>query len=277
MEFKKIVYEKKGRLAFITLNEPERRNPLGLAVQREIVGAIEDINNDEEIRVAIIRGAGKHFSAGYDLEDINPDPTVARQLIDRKGDALEDRHRILNMAKRWLNIWESPKSFVCQVQGYCLAGALDVALMCDMVIADENARVGHPGVRGLGTPLSGTLTYLLGSMRAKRLLLTGDTITGKQAADWGMFTMAVPGDILEAEVLRMAKRMAAIPNDIRTVNKHASNRAIELMGLRESIQTYSELDAICHVMPTVKEFWARVKADGLQAALKWMNRDFEEK
>lgn len=276
-EYQKILFEKQGRLAYITLNQPDRMNPIGIMVQREIVQAIEEINNDDEIRVAIIRGAGKHFSAGYDLEDIDPSSTVAWQLIeDRKGNMLEDRNRLYGISKRWMNIWESPKGFICQVQGRCLAGATDIALVCDMVIADENARFGHPGVRGIGTPISAPWTYLIGSMRAKRLLLTGDTISGKEAADWGLITMAVPGDKLESEVLRVAKRMAAIPNDIRAVNKFASNKAVELMGLRQSIIATCELNSISHFMPTVKEFWARVKADGLHEALKWRDRDFED-
>ncbi|NWG04446.1 MAG: enoyl-CoA hydratase/isomerase family protein [Syntrophaceae bacterium] len=277
MEYEKILFEKQGRLAFITLNEANRMNPIGIRMQREIVQAIEEINNDDEIRVSIIRGKGKHFSVGYALTDIDPASTVAWQLIeDRKGNMLEDRNRLYTISKRWMNIWESPKSFICQVQGNCLAGANDIALVCDMVIAAEDSRFGHPGVRGIGTPISAPWTYLLGSMRAKRLLLTGDTISGKEAAEWGLITMAVPRDKLEAEVLRMAKRMAAIPNDMRAINKYASNKVIEMMGFRESIISYCELNAIGHFMPTVKEFWARVGKDGLREALKWRDRDFEE-
>jgi enoyl-CoA hydratase len=88
--------------------------------------------------------------------------------------------------------------------------------------------------------------------------------------------MAVPGEKLESEVLRMAKRMAAIPNDIRAINKYASNKVVDLMGFRDSIVAYAELNAMGHFMPTVKEFWARVGKDGLRAALKWRDRDFEE-
>ena len=277
MEYERILFHKEGRLAFITLNQPDRMNPIGIKTQREIVTAIEDINNDDEIRVAIIRGAGKNFSVGYDLDDIDPASTVAWQLVeDRKGDPIEDRNRLYTISKRWMNIWESPKSFICQLHGHCIAGGTDIALVCDMTIADEKARIGHPGVRGIGTPISAPWTYLIGSMRAKRLLLTGDTISGKEAADWGLITMAVPGEQLEAEVRRMANRMAAIPNDIRAINKYASNRVVELMGFRESILVYCELNAMGHFMTTVKEFWARVESDGLNAALKWRDRDFEE-
>jgi enoyl-CoA hydratase len=277
IEFKKIMFEKQGRLAFITLNDPKRQNSIGIATQKELVQAVEAVNNDDEIRVAIIRGNGDHFCAGYGLTDIDPASTVAWQLIeDRKGNMLEDRNRLYGISKRWISIWESPKSFICQVQGNCLAGGTDIALVCDMVIAAEDAQIGHPGVRGIGTPITGAWTYLVGSMRAKRLLLTGDTISGKEAADWGLITMAVPREKLESEVLRMANRMAAIPNDMRAVNKYASNKVVDLMGYRDSIIAYCELNAIGHFMPTVKEFWARVGKDGLREALKWRDRDFEE-
>lgn len=276
-EFQKIIYEKQDRIAFITLNNPEQQNAIGIRAQHEIVKAVELVNNDDEIRVAIIRGTGKHFCSGYGLTDIDPASTVAWQLIaDRKGNMIEDRNRLWNISRRWMTIWESPKTFLCQVQGNCLAGATDIALVCDMVIAAEDAKIGHPGVRGIGTPISGQWTYLIGSMRAKRLLLTGDTISGKEAADWGLITMAVPPDKLESEVLRMANRVAAIPNDMRAVNKYASNKVIDLMGYRNSIMGYCELNGIGHFMPTVKEFWARVGSDGLAAALKWRDRDFEE-
>lgn len=151
-----------------------------------------------------------------------------------------------------------------------------MAFMCDMVIAAEDAKFGHPGVRGMGTPLSAPWTYLAGPMRAKMLLLTGDTIDGKTAAEWGLISRAVPADQLEQEVMNLAERVAAIPNDLRSINKLCSNRAFEFMGLRDCIRDTCEVNSISHYMPTVKEFWERVKRDGLKAALRWRDRDFPE-
>jgi len=275
MTFENVILEKRGRLAFITLNRPERMNALGVAMQKEIVQAVGAIEEDEEIRVGIIKGAGKCFSVGYDLEDIDPGSTVAWQVKDRKRDVLEDRYRLWEISKRWLTIWDCQIPIIAQIHGYCLAGGTDVAFVCDLVIATEDAKFGHPGVRGLGTPLSAPWTYLIGPMRAKMLLLTGDTISGKQAAEWGLISKAVPADQLEKEVLRWANRMAAIPRDIKTINKLASNRAFENMGLRDCIRDTCEVNAISHYMPTVKTFWEIVKKDGLKAALKWRDRDFE--
>lgn len=276
MDFEKIIFEKKGRLAFITLNIPDRLNPLGVIMQKEIVRAIEIIDEDPEIRVGILKGAGKSFSAGYDLDNIDPANQGGYGAKDSKKNVLEDRYRLWEISKRWLAIWDCQKTIIAQVHGNCLAGAMDLALMCDLVIAAEDAKLGHPGVRGLGTPLSAPWTYYLGPMRAKRLLLTGDTISGRQAADWGLITDAVPGDRLEEEVVKLANRVAAIPNDIRTINKLCCNRALEMMGLRDTIRDTCELNSISHVMPTVKEFWERVSNDGLKGALKWRDRDFPE-
>ncbi len=276
MDYSKIIFEKKPPYAFITLNAPERLNALGVVMQKEIVRAIEDVDEDDAIRVVIIKGAGRCFSVGYDLEDIDPASTVAWQVLDRKRDVLEDRNRLWTISKRWLTIWDCQKTVIAQVHGRCLAGGTDVALVCDLVFASEDSEWGHPGVRGLGTPLSGPWTYLAGPMRAKMLLLTGDTIDGKTAAEWGLISKAVPADQLEQAVMTMAERVAAIPNDIRAINKMCSNRAFEFMGLKDCIRDTCEVNSMSHYMPTVKEFWERVKAEGLKKALKWRDRDFPE-
>jgi len=276
MDYTRIIYEKKPPYAFITLNVPERLNPLGVVMQKEIVRAIEDVDEDDAIRVVIVKGAGRCFSVGYDLEDIDPGSTVAWQASDRKRDILEDRYRLWGISKRWLTIWDCQKTVIAQVHGLCLAGGADIALVCDIVIAADDAKLGHPGVRGLGTPLSGPWTYLAGPMRAKMLLLTGDTIDGKKAAEWGLVSLAVPAEQLEETVMNMAERVAAIPNDIRTINKLCSNRALEFMGLRDCIRDSCEVNSISHYMPTVKEFWERVRRDGLREALNWRDRDFPE-
>ena len=275
-KYEKIIFKKAPPFAFITFNVPERLNPLGVVMQKEVVRAIEDVDEDPSIRVAIIKGAGKCFSVGYDLEDIDPGSTVAWQVTDRKRDILEDRLRLWTISKRWLTIWDCKKTVIAQIHGFCLAGGTDVAFVCDMTIAAEDAKFGHPGVRGLGTPLSGPWTYYAGPMRAKMLLLTGDTIDGKTAAEWGLISQAVPSEQLEDEVMRLAKRVATIPNDIREINKLCSNRALEMMGFRDTIRDTCEINSISHFMPTVKEFWARVSSDGLKSALKWRDRDFEE-
>jgi enoyl-CoA hydratase len=194
----------------------------------------------------------------------------------RERTILADKHRLEAIAARWLSLWECSKPVIAQVHGMCLAGGTDMALLADVVIAAEDAQIGHPGVRGIGTPLTQMWAYLIGPMRAKMLMLTGDTISGKQAADWGLVAKAVPSDQLETEALRLARRMAAIPVELLSINKTLVNRVIENMGLRQSIQNACELDSMSHFTPPVQEFWEILNTQGLKAALKWRDRDFED-
>lgn len=269
MKFEHIVLEKRGRLATILLNRPKKLNALSVEMQKEIVRAIGNAEADPEIRVLIIKGAGRGFSAGY---DIDPTSTVAY----RQRSILEDRKRLKEVAERWLTLWDCEKPIIAQIHGLCLAGGTDMALLADVVIASEDAKIGHPGVRGIGTPLTQMWAYLVGPMRAKMLMLTGDTISGKEAAEWGLVAKAVPSEQLEAEVMGLARRMAAIPVDLLSVNKLVVNRTLEAMGLRQAITATCELDSISHFTPTVERFWEIVNSEGIKQALKWRDRDFEE-
>ena len=209
------------------------------------------------------------------MGDINPGSYVDWDVKDHKRDILEDRYRLWEVAKRWLTIWDCQIPIIAQVHGYCIAGGTDLALCCDLVVASDDAKFGHPGVRGIGTPISAPWTYLVGPMRSKMLLLTGDTISGKQAAEWGLISKSVPPKELEQETLRLANRLAAIPRDIKTINKLVCNRALENMGFRDSIRDTCDMDSMSHYMPTVKTFWEIVRKEGIKAALKWRDRDFE--
>ncbi len=269
MAFNCLIFEKQDRLASIVLNRPEKLNALSIELQEEIVQALKEVESDPDVRVAIIKGAGRAFSAGYDIE---PGGAVAY----RERTILADKTRLEAVADRWLTLWECSKPVIAQVHGMCLAGGTDMALLADVVIAAEDARIGHPGVRGIGTQLTQMWAYLIGPMRAKMLMLTGDTITGKQAAEWGLVAAAVPSDQLEQEVLRLAGRMAAIPVELLAINKTAINRVLENMGLRQSIRNACELDSISHFTPPVKEFWDILNAQGIKAALKWRDRDFKD-
>jgi len=269
MDFNCLIFEKQERLAFIVLNRPEKLNALSVELQEEIVRALKEVESDPDVRVAIIKGAGRAFSAGYDIE---PGGTVAY----RERTILADKARLEAVAARWLSLWECRKPVIGQVHGMCLAGGTDMVLLADVVIAAEDAQIGHPGVRGIGTPLTQMWAYLVGPMRAKMLMLTGDTISGKQAAEWGLVAKAVPSDQLEDEVLKLAHRMAAIPVELLSINKTAINRVLENMGLKQSIRNACELDSISHFTPPVKEFWEILNAQGIKAALKWRDRDFKD-
>lgn len=269
MEFKHILLDKRDRLAIIVLNRPNKLNALSVELQEELVKAVGIAEQDSGIRVIIIKGAGRAFSAGY---DIDPASTVAY----RQRNILDDRKRLIDVARRWMTIWYCQKPIIAQIHGICLAGGTDMALLADVAIASEDSQMGHPGVRGLGTTLTQMWAYLIGPMRAKMMLLTGDTISGKQAAEWGLIAKAVARDKLEEEVIRLANRMAAIPAELLCINKLAVNRILETMGLKQCIMASCELDSISHFTPPVIQFWEIVNSQGLKQALKWRDREFKE-
>jgi len=173
-----------------------------------------------------------------------------------------------------LPLFDMHKPVIAQVHGYCLAGGTDVALLCDIVIAADDAQIGYPPVRALGSPVNHMWTYLAGPQWAKRMLLTGDTVSGKEAERIGLVLKAVPPEELEAEVESLADRIALIDVDLLAANKRIVNMAMELMGARTMQRMAAERDAIARQAPVVHEFYGMAKEKGLKAALDWRDAKF---
>ncbi len=171
-------------------------------------------------------------------------------------------------------IFDMHKPVIAQVHGYCLAGGTDVALLCDIVIAAEDAVIGFPPVRAMGGPPAHMWTYLVGPQWAKRLLLTGDSISGAEAARIGLVLQAVPRDALERTVEDLADRMVMIDPHLLAANKRACNLALELMGARTLQRLAAEIDARAHQAPAVKEFNRISREQGHKAALEWRDNRF---
>ncbi|MBI3953880.1 MAG: enoyl-CoA hydratase/isomerase family protein [Chloroflexi bacterium] len=270
MSYQYILYDKRSDgIAYLTLNRPEKLNALSRPLQDEVADAVRAADRDPEVRVLVLRGAGRAFSAGYDL---SPQPAPAGQYIRR--DTLADRAGLEHTVDCWMTIWNARKPVLGQVHGYCLAGGTDLVLMCDAVIAADDAQIGHPGVRALGMPLTSMWPYLVGPQRAKLWLLTGGSMDGVEAERIGLVARAVPAERLEQEVLSIAQTMAKVLPELLIVNKAAINRVYELMGLRTAQQNAVELDAICHATESVQEFGRVVREKGLKAALEWRDTKF---
>jgi enoyl-CoA hydratase len=173
-----------------------------------------------------------------------------------------------------MTIFDMHKPVIAQVHGYCLAGGTDLALLCDIVIASEDATFGYPPVRALGSPVNHMWTYLVGPQWAKRMLLTGDSISGKEAERIGLVLKAVPAGSLEAEVEEVAGRMALVDVDLLAANKRIVNMALELMGARTMQRMAAERDSIARQAPVVHEFYQMAKEKGLKAALEWRDSRF---
>lgn len=235
--FKSIIYAKRGAIARITLNRPDKMNALSDLLMAELQQALEQADGDNDVRVIVISGAGKHFSTGYDLEG----GSTYAALDVKLQQALSITR---SMRKTYANVWNTRKPIIAQIRGYCLAGGCYLQMLCDLAVASEGAVFGHPAMASSGPTGMPLWLWLLGARKAKELLLTGRLITGKEAERIGLVNMAVPEERLEAEVELLAQDIAAIPQDSATLTKESINTSLEVMGLTATFRTWSELNAL---------------------------------
>jgi enoyl-CoA hydratase len=269
--FSTLTYEEIGRVRRVTLNRPDHHNPLTPRCIREILRAVETAEADAGARVVIIRSTGRSFSSGYGFiaQDTDPGDFPAH-------DALEsDVSAMLTLARQWGRVWDCAIPVIAQVQGNCLAGGTDLALHCDLVVAAEDARIGFPPVRSMGVPPTNMWLYNVGPQWTKRLLLTGDTLSGTEAREVGLVVATAPADQLDRVVLNLAQRIALIARDLLVANKRVVNAGIELMG-RTQLQRFAALnDAIGHRAPEALAFTERIGEVGLRDAVKERDAAFE--
>ena len=259
MDTRNIICEKKDRTYRITLNRPDKLNALNRAMQMELVAAINEAERDDGVSVIVIKGAGRAFSAGYDLEP--------RDKKNVTRDPASDRRALLDHQRTWWHIWDCAKPIIAQVHGYCLAGGTELAMMCDLVVAAEDTRFGYPPLRDMGSPVTPIWPWLIGARWAKVLYFTGDTIDGRQAEAIGMINFAVPSEKLDEAVTLLTERMAKVPADLLILHKAQVNRAFEVMGIRAAISSGPEFDALGHASEGAqREFFIPASEKGV----KWV-------
>jgi enoyl-CoA hydratase len=254
------------RVRRVTLNRPEKRNALNHALRGELLHALEAGDRDPEVRVQIVRGAGKCFSAGYELGGGNAG--LEPPFYTAGGDGHWPRH----VTTGWMGIWDLAKPVIAQVHSYCLAGGSELATGCDLVYVAEDAQIGYPAVR-FGVPDMQFHSWLVGMRLGMEMMLTGDSISGAEAARRGWATRAYPAAELEAAVLAMAERVAALPPDIVQMNKRAVHRQMEIMGFRTAMRVGTEICALATHQPSFLEFIARMR-QGLTQALQERDAPF---
>ena len=268
MSYEFLEYEKLDRVARITLDRPEKLNALSPDLQEEIVAAAKEAEGDPDVHALILRGRGRSFCAGY---DITPTSTRSEQRATRTDiSGMED------MVARWNKLYNLRIPTIAQVHGYCVAGGTDLALHCDMIVVAEDAKIGFTPVRAMGTPPTHMWIYSVGPQWAKRMLLTGDLISGRKACDIGWAIDAVPVDELDDAVMALATRIGHIGKDLLTANKYIVNKAMELMGRTLLQQIALEHDAVAHLAPEALEFNRMSQEEGLKAALAWRDGPFEK-
>ena len=256
-----VLWERVDGLGYITLNRPEKLNALSGPLLREFDAVLEEARRDDEARVIIIRGAGRAFSAGYDLA---PD---AEGRADR-GDVVDDRDRLQANIDRWLRVWDFPKPVIAQVHGYCLAGATQLCVMTDLTIVAEDARIGFPSIPIGGGYISPMWTWLVGPKRAKEMaFIPGSQIDGRTAAAWGFANRAVPADRLADDVRATAEQIAVVPAKILKLKKASVNRTMDVQGFRVAVGFGAETDAILHYSEPVENLSRMIRTEGLKGAI----------
>jgi enoyl-CoA hydratase/carnithine racemase len=268
MDFSTLQLERRDRIGTLTLNRPEKLNAMTPALIAEFGNALTEIERDAEIRVLVIRGAGRAFSTGYDLSGGWGGDSTTRFTID------DDQRFLQRYVEHWLRLRDLPKPVIAMVHGYCLAGATQLCISSDIIFVADNAQIGFPSIPAGAGYVSSFWNWMVGPHRTKYLaFLPGSRISGKEAEAMGFATRAFAADMLERETYDYAARVAKVPAQKLRLEKLAINRAMDLRGFRVAVQAGAEFDAIFHFGPGNEEIRAIQKERGLRGAIKW----YEEK
>jgi enoyl-CoA hydratase len=248
------------------MNRPEKRNALNNGLRGAILAALQEADADPDVRVSILRGAGPSFSAGYDLSANN---AVDQPYYSAGGAGQWARH----VVEGWFKIWDLGKPVIAQVHGYCLAGGSELATSCDLVYVADDARIGYPPTRLMSPPDNQFHPWLLGMRTAMEMFLTGDAITGAEAAAKGFANRAFPAAELDEAVLGIAERIALVPTELQQINKRSVHRAMEIMGLRAAIRSGTELQALAFTTEPSLAYRRNFKRDGGSVREQLSQRD----
>jgi enoyl-CoA hydratase len=264
MAFTNIILDKKDRIGTLTLNRPEKLNAMTPTLIAEMGEALVEVERDADIKVLIIRGAGRAFCTGYDLTAGLNDGSSERYTVD------EDQRALQRYVEHWLRLRDLPKPVIAMVHGFCLAGGSQLAISTDMIFVAENARIGFPSIPAGAGYVSAFWNWMIGPHRTKYLaFVPGSRITGIEAERMGFATRAFPEDKLEEETYAYARRVVKVPAQKLRLEKLAINRAMDLRGFRTSVLAGAEFDALFHFGPGNEEIRKVQKERGLKGAIQW--------
>ncbi|NUS44422.1 MAG: crotonase/enoyl-CoA hydratase family protein [Mycobacteriaceae bacterium] len=285
-DYPTLTYEATGRVARITFNRPERGNAITQDTPRDLAAAVERADLDPAVHVILVSGRGKGFCGGYDLTifaenmgadaDLDErtgtvlDPVVQARNHDPAGtwDPMVDYAMMSRFNRGFSALLHANKPTVAKVHGFCIAGGTDIALFCDQIIVADDARIGYPPTRVWGVPAAGMWAHRLGDQRAKNLLLTGKTITGRQAADWGLAVDSVPTAELDDRAERLVAEIAALPVNQLMMVKLALNSALLAQGVATSGMISTVFDGISRHTREGYAFQSRAAAAGFKQAVR---------
>ena len=269
MTCKTLICEKTGRIARITLNRPEALNAITLDMPREIRLAVEAANDDDDIHVIVLAGNGRAFCAGYDLK-LFAEATGTNDCVqDMPWDPMQDYKVMKGFTEDMFSLWRSYKPTICKVHGYAVAGGSDIALCADIVLMAEDAKIGYPPARVWGCPTTAMWVYRLGAEKAKRMLFTGDLVTGAEAKAMGLVYDALPAAELDAAVEALASRIAGVPKNQLMMQKLMINQAYENMGMQTTQMFATIFDGITRHSPEGYWFKKLAEEKGFHEAVQW--------
>lgn len=276
MELRAITIESGDGIGRIVLNRPERLNAINHELVADLRTAIAAHNDDPDVRVIVLSGAGRAFCAGYDLDWGTKGEDRLQRAMGGQWDPVRDYVGMSRNVRAYMQLWESPKPVIAQVHGWCVGGGTDLALCSDLIFMAEDARIGYPPARVWGEPTTMMWVYRLGMEHAKRLVLTGEALTGVEAVRVGLATKALPADALAGEVTAFARRLATIPVNQLVMSKLLVNQAYENMGLRTTQMLGTFFDGIARHTPEGVAWRDLAMQEGFREAVRRRDAPFED-
>ncbi|HET6584529.1 MAG TPA: crotonase/enoyl-CoA hydratase family protein [Nannocystaceae bacterium] len=283
-----LTYEVTGRIARITLNRPARGNGITLAMPREIAACVESANLDPHVHVIALSGNGKGFCGGYDLVESaegqaggagmgvgapsgSPiDPAVMAKNHDPAGtwDPVVDWQMMSRNVRGFMSLFTSDKPVVCKVHGFCVAGGTDMALCSDLLVIESDAKIGYPPARVWGVPTTAVWVHRIGPEKAKRLLFTGDCLSGKEAVEWGLAIEHAPREQLDERFEILLERIARMPVNQLVMMKLLVNQSIVAQGLPATQLLGTLFDGVARHTPEGYAFQQRAAEAGFREAVR---------
>jgi enoyl-CoA hydratase len=288
-----LTYEVDGRVARITLDRPERGNGITLAMPRELARCVERADLDPAVHVIALAGRGKGFCGGYDLVEsaqssmegsgsgapagspVDPAVQMANHDPSQTWDPMVDWQMMSRNMRGFMSLFHADKPVLCKVHGFCVAGGTDMALCSDLLVMAADARIGYPPARVWGSPTTSMWTTRLGPQRAKRMLFTGDLITGAQALDWGMAIDAPPAGELTARFEELVQRVALMPVNQLVMMKLLVNQQVMAQGLHPTQVLGTVFDGIARHTAEGYDFQARAAQHGWEDAVRHRDAPFD--
>ncbi len=274
MAFDTIDYSAGDGIARIVLNRPERLNAINRGLISDLRDAIIAANEDGAVRVMVLSGAGRAFCAGYDLDWGTRAEDATQGEMAGNWDPVRDYEGMSRNVRLFMSLWESPKPVIAQIHGWCVGGGTDMALCADLIYMAEDAQIGYPPARVWGEPTSVMWVYRLGLEHAKRLMLSGESLSGRDAARIGLASKAVPAAELSSVVDEMARKLATIPANQLAMSKLLVNQAYENMGLRTTQLIGTFFDGIARHTPEGIAWRDMAMKEGFREAVRRRDAPF---